>query len=199
MVSLLFRFSSNLLKLEQDLRIRHHDDVILRKPSRDVTEDEIRSDEFQTLVDKMIKIMKENYGQGLAATQVGYNLKLIIVEFAEEDYKNSVEYYGQREVEKRDMRIFPLTVLVNPKMRVLDFDTTLFEEGCLSLPMTTGDVERFKKIEMEGLDRYGNPVKFVSSGWTARVFQHEMHHLKGLLIIDYFLHKSKNWLRNRLR
>ena len=197
MVSLLFRFSSNLIKL-QDVHLRKNGDVSLRQQTRDVTREEIESDEFQGLVDKMVGIMRENYGQGLAAPQVGSNLRLIVVEFAGEDYKNSVDYYGTREVEKRDMKIFPLTVLVNPTMRVVDFETTTFEEGCLSLA-ATGLVERFKKVEMEALDRHGNNIKFTVDGWTARIFQHEMHHLKGLLISDYFIQKSKNWILSRMR
>lgn len=197
MVSLLFRFASSLVRL-QDFNLRQNGDKCLRQQTRDVTPEEIQSEEFQNLIDKMISIMRENYGQGLAAPQVGSNLRLIIVEFADEDYKNCVNYYGQREVEKRGMKIFPLTVLVNPTMCVVDFDKTTFEEGCLSLT-TTGLVERFKKIEMEALDRHGNNVKFWVDGWTARIFQHEMHHLKGLLISDYFVQKSKSWLKSRVR
>ena len=197
MVSLLFRFASSLIKLK-DVNLRHSGDTCLRQQTRDVTTEEIKSEEFQNLIDKMIAIMRENYGQGLAAPQVGSNLCLIVVEFADEDYKNCINYYGQREVEKRGMKIFPLTVLVNPIMRVVDFDKTTFEEGCLSLT-ATGLVERFKIVEMEALDRYGNNVQFRVDGWMARIFQHEMHHLKGLLISDYFVQKSRSWIKSRMR
>ena len=201
MVSIIFRFSSNLIKLHnyENVTLRKSDDPVLRHQARDVTDDELNSDEFKVLLKQMVDLMRANRGQGIAAPQVGVGLRVIAVEFSAQDYENAVSYYGEQEVARREMRVFPLTVLVNPTMRVVDFDSTVFEEGCLSLGTLFGPVKRFKGVEIEGLDERGEAQTIRASGWTARILQHEMHHLKGLLIPDYFVKKSRGWLRNRMK
>jgi len=199
MASIIFRFSNSILKLHNynDVRLRKSDDPVLRQLARDVTDDEINSEEFKKLVQRMIDLMRANCGQGIAAPQVGSDLRIIAVEFSPVDYENAVRYYGEREVACREMRVFPLTILVNPRLRVVDFETTVFEEGCLSLDSVTGLVRRFKAVEIEGLDERGETQTIRTTGWTARIFQHELHHLKGLLISDYFIKKPRGWLRSR--
>lgn len=193
MTSLLFKLASNFIQLNDygQVRLCKHDDPVLRKQSRELTVDEIKSENFQTLIRQMISVMRGNRGQGIAASQVGIDLQIIVFEFSQQDYDAAVQCYGHAETAKREMRTYPLTVLVNPKLRVTNFDKTLFEEGCLSLSKT-GLVERFREVEVEGYDASGERKCLRFDGWMARIVQHEVHHLKGLLITDYFITKRKS-------
>ncbi|NND02358.1 MAG: peptide deformylase, partial [Acidimicrobiia bacterium] len=78
----------------------------------------------------------------------------------------------------------PLTVLVNPELRLLDEETWLNNEGCLSVPLR-GDLRRYMNIEVKALDRNGEPFSQIYRGLTAGTVQHEIDHLKGRLIVDH--------------
>lgn len=197
MISLALRFASSLFQLHNDnIRLCKQGDPMLRQPARELSNDEINTEDFKTLVDRMVQIMQEHGGQGLAAPQVGIDVQLIVFQFTEDDYQNALKCYGKHGVQKREMRVFPLTVLVNPKMKVSDFNRTVFEEGCLSLQRTVGKVERYKTISVEGLNEHGEIIQFNATGWMARILQHEIHHLKGILISDCFVKmKSRHWFQ----
>jgi peptide deformylase len=77
-----------------------------------------------------------------------------------------------------------LYVTINPRITRFSQETALGAEGCLSIPGLMGEVERAKEIIVEGQNRKGNPVKMKLSGWTARIFQHEIDHLNGVLFTD---------------
>lgn len=139
--------------------------------------------------------MHDKNGQGIAAPQLGIDLQIIAFEFSEKDFDNAVKYYGLPETQKRGMRVYPLTVFVNPELRVIDFKKTAFEEGCLSLPNRIGFVERYEAVEIKGYDENGEWRSIKLDGWMARIAQHEVHHLKGLLISDYFVTKRKKYWR----
>lgn len=198
MASLLFRLATSLVQLNDcgQVRLRKQGDPVLRKKACEIPLDEIQSENVQILTNRMISIMRENHGQGIAAPQVGFDVQIIVFEFSQQDYDAAVSYYGQSEVAKREIRTYPLTILVNPKLRVTNFDKVTYEEGCLSLSSSnTGLVERFREIEIEGYDNLGERKHLRLDGWMARIVQHEIHHLKGLLISDCFVEKkrSKYW------
>lgn len=141
-------------------------DPILRKKARKVTEFD---KDFQDLVADMIDTMRDAPGVGLAAPQVAISLRLIVVE------------YGDDENEEKPAKLY---VLANPEIVSASEDMDLGIEGCLSVPDLVGEVERHTSIVVKGQNRYGKPTKIKANGWLARIFQHEMDHLDGVLYPD---------------
>jgi peptide deformylase len=125
----------------------------------------------QLLIDDMFRIMRSANGIGLAAPQIGILQRLIVV-----------SPDGMRP-----------TAIVNPKVTEAS-GTAVGEEGCLSIPGLYGDVERPAAVEVEGLDRKGRPIKLQLEGLKARVLQHEIDHLDGVLFIDKVDPKTLHWL-----
>lgn len=141
------------------------DEVLRRKAHKVTTFDA----SFQTLVDDMIETLREAPGVGLAAPQIGESLRLIVVE------------YGNEENEEAPKRLY---VLANPEIVQHSEETELGIEACLSVPSLAGEVDRYKRITVKGLNRKGIPVKYKLGDWLARIFQHEMDHLDGVLYTD---------------
>lgn len=139
---------------------------ILRSKARKVTSFD---DEVKTLIDDMVATMREAPGVGLAAPQVNVPLRIIVVEFGDEE----------------DPDIQPkLFTVINPELSRFSKEMTVGTEGCLSIPGFVGDVERSKSVTVKGLNRTGQPLRIKASGWLARIFQHEVDHLDGVLYID---------------
>lgn len=143
-------------------------DPVLRIPTTDVAEFE--EPEFQVLVDDMIDTMRDAQGAGIAANQVGVSMNVCII---------GVEH-NERYPYKPPI---PLTVLVNPVIEVLDDETWLNNEGCLSVPIR-GDLCRWMNIAVTAQDRHGEPFQQVYRGLSAGTVQHEVDHLAGGLIVD---------------
>lgn len=153
------------------LQIIQPDNPLLRRQALRVTDFGV---EFQTLVDNMIDTMIEAGGAGLAGPQVSQSLRVVMARLPDED--ESQNLYGDDAGK--------LYVIVNPTVTKRSDEMVAGVEGCLSLPGLLGDVERHASIEVTGQDREGTPVRYTASGWLARVFQHEIDHLDGILYID---------------
>jgi peptide deformylase len=139
---------------------------VLRQKARKVTD---FGPELQQLIDDMVETMRSAPGVGLAAPQVEVSKRVIVVEYGDED----------------DETVPPkLYVLVNPEIVRFSTETLEGTEGCLSIPGLVGDVERSEAITVKGLNRQGVPVRIKASGWLARIFQHEIDHLEGILFVD---------------
>ena len=143
----------------------------LRQIADPVDVNQIQSDEIQNLIDDLIETMRHANGAGLAATQIAIPLRICIIEVN----KNPRYSY------KPDI---PLTVLINPKVTFLTEERVNVYEGCLSVPNMRGKVDRCPEIQIEGYDREGNNVSFISKGISAGTFQHELDHLDGLIYTD---------------
>ena len=141
------------------LEIIQEDDPVLRKKAETVKDE--KNPEIQKLIKDMIAIMKVAKGLGLAAPQVGVSLRVFTI-----DIKGNV------------------FVFVNPEIKDFSKESGSFEEGCLSVNKTWGPVVRPKKLTIKALDENGQPVKIRAKGLLARVIQHEMDHLNGILFID---------------
>lgn len=125
--------------------------------------------ETQQLIDDMFETLHEEAGAGLAAPQVNVSQQVILVEYGSEEDEN----------------IPPtLYIAINPKITRFSPETVMGAEGCLSIPNLMGEVERAQEIVVEGLDRHGKPLKMKLRGWLARIFQHEIDHLNGILFTD---------------
>jgi len=144
-------------------------DPILRRKARKVTSFD---QDLQTLIDDMIETMRAAPGVGLAAPQVGVCERLIVIEYGEEENGDS---------EKTPKKLF---AVVNPEIIQASEETEMGAEACLSIPRMVGDVERSKQVTVKGYNRHGKPVKTKARGWLARVFQHEIYHLEGILFTD---------------
>jgi len=145
--------------------------------------------EVQRLIDDMVETMRQAPGVGLAAPQVGVSQRVIVVEVAEgsEDgggERSSTEAAEVPAVELAAPRPTKLYALVNPEITRHSGELEPGTEGCLSIPGYLGEVERFSWATVKGLDRHGKPFKLKVRGWPARVFQHEIDHLDGVLFID---------------
>ena len=126
--------------------------------------------EFQQLVDDMVDTMRAEPGVGLAAPQVNQSLRLIVVEYPEDDA-----------VEDSDPRLF---VVANPEFSYMSKETVKGIEGCLSVPNLLGEVERSQEVTVTGKDRKGKKIEIKAAGWLARIFEHEIDHLNGILYVD---------------
>ena len=143
------------------LKIYTYPDPVLKKKAEEISE-------IDHKLDKLIKDMTDTMyyapGIGLAAPQVGIGFRLVVIDRS----------LGQGRA--------PL-VMINPKIISAE-GTTCEEEGCLSLPETFGQVKRAKKIEVEFIDPKGKEKRLVGEDLLARVFQHEIDHLEGILFIE---------------
>ena len=148
---------------------------ILRRKAKPITKFDKN---LQTLIDDMIETMRDAPGVGLAAPQVNISEQLIVVEYSEEDEDDDEDAEEKPEKPKK------LYVMINPEITKTSEEKVLGVEGCLSIPGIQGEVERFEAIQVKGLNRYGKPQKLKVHGWMARIFQHEIDHLNGVLFTD---------------
>lgn len=139
---------------------------VLRRKARKINQID---SELTKLIEDMIETMRDAPGVGLAAPQVGVSSRLIVVEFGDEE---------DNEKPKK------LYVLINPEIIAASEEKVTGIEGCLSVPGLLGEIERNESIIVKGLNRYGKPVKIKAKGWLARIFQHEIDHLDGILYPD---------------
>ena len=138
----------------------------LKRSARKVTD---FGPKLQTLIDDMVETMRVAPGVGLAAPQVDVSQRVIVIEFGDEE----------------DETVEPsLYTIVNPEIARSSREKVVGTEGCLSIPTLVGDVERNQSITVKGFSRRGQPMKIKAKGWLARIFQHEIDHLNGVLFTD---------------
>ena len=124
--------------------------------------------ELHTLIADMLDTMKSLSGAGIAAPQVGVSLQVVI-------------FGGFKSPRYPDAEEIPFTVLINPTLTPLSDVKEDGWEGCLSVPGMRGVVPRFTRLRYQGFDRQGNPIDRSVEGFHARVVQHEVDHLLGIL------------------
>jgi len=158
-------------------------DPVLRRKAKAVTN---FGRELQTLIDDMIETMREAPGVGLAAPQVGISERLAVIEYAEEDDEEEETEVASEGVEVTIKSSKPkqLFVIINPEIVKASEEKVMGIEGCLSIPGLLGEVERHEALHVKALNRHGKPVKLKVDGWLARIFQHEIDHLNGVLFTD---------------
>ena len=149
-------------------------DPILRRKAKPVTKFD---KELQTLIDNMIETMRDAPGVGLAAPQINISQQLAVIEYAEGEDE-------EEEDENTPPKPKKLYVIINPEIVKVSEEKVMGIEGCLSIPGLHGEVERHESIQVKALNRHGSPVKLKVDGWMARIFQHEIDHLNGVLFTD---------------
>lgn len=144
---------------------------VLRKKARRV---QVFDRKLHQLLDDMLETMLEAPGIGLAAPQVGVSQRVIIVRLPDDE--ESREAYGDQ--------AGVLYEVVNPEIIKTSRETVDGVEACLSIPGYFGTVTRAVAITLRGQDRHGKEIRIKARDWLARVFQHEVDHLDGVLFID---------------
>ncbi|PIR04157.1 MAG: peptide deformylase [Candidatus Magasanikbacteria bacterium CG11_big_fil_rev_8_21_14_0_20_39_34] len=141
----------------------------LRKRSKEIDHNFLVLEETQQFIDDMVTTMYEDDGIGLAAPQVAQNIRICVI--------------GKEAIPKKH-HIKGDLILVNPTWERISKKTLWDIEGCLSVPRIFGKVKRYKEIEIKAWDRNGKPLSFEANDFLARVIQHEVDHLDGVLFID---------------
>jgi peptide deformylase len=145
-------------------------EAVLRRKARAVTKVDKN---LQTLIDDMIETMRQAPGVGLAAPQIGLSERIIVI-----------EYFEREEDEENEDAPRKVWAVLNPEIVKSSEETVMGIEGCLSVPGLVGEVERHATIQVKGLNRHGKPTKIKAQGWLARIFQHEIDHLNGVIFTD---------------
>lgn len=162
-----------MLKIETGI-----DNHILRTISESVRQDEIKK--YHKLTKEMLKHIKdpENGWVWLAAPQVWVNKRIIVVSLLKD----------------REDENFSTVLMINPEILEYSDDTEVDQEGCLSLPKEKGLVKRWHEIKLMYLDEKGNVKKIVLKWLSARIVQHEIDHLNGILFMDKVEEESRRFL-----
>ncbi|MBD2462998.1 peptide deformylase [Oscillatoria sp. FACHB-1407] len=145
------------------LKLHYLGDRVLRQPAKRITKVD---DEIRELARQMLQTMYSEDGIGLAAPQVGVNKQLLVVDC------------------ELDNPTAPPYILINPTVTKRSADTCVIQEGCLSIPGVFIDVIRPEVIKVSYKDENGRPQKLVADGLLARVIQHEIDHLNGVMFVD---------------
>jgi len=155
------------------LEVRLYGDPILRRKAAQVRE---VTPEIRRVIDDMIETMYHQAGIGLAAPQVGVPYCLLVMDDG-----------------KGGSRALINPVITNRSGSVVD------EEGCLSLPGIFADVERAKSVTVQAMDEDGRPFALDATGMQARVIQHEMDHLEGVLFIDLLSPVARDRIKKKIQ
>ena len=165
---------------------------ILRQRARPLTVEQIGSREIQKLIEFMRASMHEAPGVGLAAPQLGLSIQLAVIEDREEYHKEVSEAL----LRERERRPVPFHAIINPAIEELGEERAEFFEGCLSLSGFSALVPRARSVRISCLDERGQHKIIDASGWYARILQHEIDHLNGVLYIDRMQTRSFTSMEN---
>jgi peptide deformylase len=174
------------------LKLCEAGELVLRRPSRELTPAEIVSAPIQELIGSMYETMRAAPGVGLAAPQIGMPLQVAVIE----DRKEFIDKLPPEHVTTRRRSALAPHVIVNPRLKLEprlppeENETVEFFEGCLSLPGFTAIVPRALSVRVDCLNERAEPVTIRAHGWYARILQHEIDHLHGTLYIDRMLSRS---------
>lgn len=152
---------SNIKKMPKILKIVTHPDPFLRQRAVEIDPKAIAQGRYAELVSDMSETMLKKDGVGLAAPQVGHSIRLIVINTDDGP-----------------------AAFFNPRILKNSWLKSWAEEGCLSVPETFGEVERFRRTSVEYIDHHGRSKQIEAEMFLARVFQHEIDHLDGVLFID---------------
>tara|TARA_A100001011_G_C14277679_1_gene830054 strand:- start:972 stop:1496 length:525 start_codon:yes stop_codon:yes gene_type:complete len=160
------------------LRILIEPDPILRKKCQPI---EKVDDALRKLMDDMLSTMYQAPGIGLAASQIGILRRLVVIDISKDEKKNDPFF------------------LINPEIIFRSKKTSIFEEGCLSLPGQFAEIERPSECHIKYTDYNGKPKELKADGLLSTCIQHEVDHLNGILFIDYLSKLKKTMIIKKLK
>lgn len=152
----------------------------LRRPSYAVERAAIGSPEMAALIDALVAGLEESPGVGLAAPQIGVPLRVVLVQDPPE-YHARLSEGRLAELEREPVAPY---VLINPELEAVGDERRMFFEGCLSVDGYCALVSRAHRVRVRWLDPSGAAHEAVRTGWHARILQHEVDHLNGILYVD---------------
>ncbi|XP_061775934.1 peptide deformylase, mitochondrial-like [Nerophis ophidion] len=155
-------------------------DPVLRSRAAAVDPAEIRGPDVQEVINTLVKVLRKFECVGLSAPQIGIPLRILALEYPQKLLLEGLP--ASRKV--RDISVQPLRIFINPELRVLDRNKVIFQEACESISGFSAAVPRYLSVEVSGLNENGEAVTWQATGWPARILQHEMDHLDGVLYID---------------
>jgi peptide deformylase len=138
------------------------------------------TDDLRALMDDMVETMYAAPGIGLAAIQLGEPLQIVVLDIARDEDEQNPQYF------------------INPEITWASEDLSTYEEGCLSVPEFTADVDRPAEIKLKYMDYDGQSQEIHADGLLATCVQHEMDHLKGILFIDHLSSVKRNIIVRKL-
>ena len=153
-------------------------DPILRKKSESLYQ---VNNDIRKLLDDMLKTMYAAPGIGLAAVQIGILKRIIVIDISKKEEKKNPIF------------------LINPEITYKSKETSIFEEGCLSLPGHFAEIERPAKCKINYIDYYGKKAELEAEGLLSTCVQHEIDHLNGTLFIDYLSKLKKDMIIKKLK
>lgn len=168
---------------------------MLRQRARELSPGEIATPAIQDLIVRMRDTMRDAPGVGLAAPQIGESLQLVVIE----DPPQAHAAMTPAQLAERERSAVAFHVLINPRLTALDDEQIAAYEGCLSFAGFTMIVPRWRRVRVEALDERGDPVVKIASGWYARILQHEIDHLRGVVCCDRMDPRTLTTYDNHLR
>jgi peptide deformylase len=169
------------------LQIVQAGEEVLRVQARELSREEILSEETRELIEHMRETMRYAPGVGLAAPQVGISLQLAVIEDRQEYQKKLTA----EQLAERQRQPVPFHVIINPRIVSSDSSNVEFFEGCLSVAGYSALVSRARAVTVEYLNELAETKTVHAVGWYARILQHEIDHLVGVLYVDRM--KSRTW------
>ncbi len=167
------------------LKLFEAGEPVLRRRADDLTREQILSAPIQDLIGSMFETMRAAPGVGLAAPQIGVPLRMAVIE----DRQEYIDRIAHEHAEASLRTAVAPQVIINPRLTLVPGNVEFFE-GCLSLPGFTAIVPRALTVKVECLNERAEPVTIEARGWYARILQHEIDHLDGVLYIDRMLTRS---------
>jgi len=174
------------------LQIAQIGEEVLRAPVHELSREEILSAKIQELIEHMRDTMRNAPGVGLAASQVGVPLQLAVIEDREEYHKKLTP----TQLSERQRQPIPFHAIVNPRIVSADNTGIEFFEGCLSVAGYSAIVPRARAVTVEYLNEHAESKRVEAVGWYARILQHEIDHLAGVLFVDRMHTRTLTTLEN---
>lgn len=153
------------------LKIREIGDPILKKVCNEVDIKNI-NEEILDIIEDLKSTLEFGTGLGIAAPQIGVDKRIVVLGAK----KENIKYNNAEEI--------PITVMINPIWKKLSEDTDIQYEGCMSVPVIRGKVERYKNIELIYYNENGEKIEKQLDGFFARLVQHECDHLDGIIFLE---------------
>ena len=170
-------------------------DPVLRRQASELTRDQLATPAIQDMIVRMRDTMRDAPGVGLAAPQIGESLQLVVIE----DPPRLHAGMTPEQMAERERAAVPFHVLVNPRISIESRELVAAYEGCLSFAGFMMIVPRWRSVRVEALDERGAPVVATASGWYARILQHEIDHLRGIVCCDRMQSRTLTTQDNHMR
>ena len=174
------------------LQIIQAGEEVLRIPTRELSRQEIFSEKTRDLIEHMRETLRHAPGVGLAAPQVGISLQLAVIEDREEYHKKLTA----EQLTERQRQPVPFHVIINPRIVSSDGTHVEFFEGCLSVSGYSAVVPRARTVTVEYVNELAETQRVQAVGWYARILQHEIDHLAGILYVDRMQARTLTTLDN---